>query len=159
MHSTLQPTYLSSAESGTQNDLITVHRTTPEVKYLEGEECVLEESTTPKCYHLGPHQDYVRLPKIPVAIEGVCVPIILDTGAEVSLITTKFLQSLFPDRDLGTTSCSVRNLGGNTVVIRGLIEVEVEVCNVTLKHPFYFYDHPIFLLSLISSHVQLSPLM
>jgi len=71
---------------------------------------------------------------------------ILDTGAEVSLITTKFLQDLFPDRNLGTTSRSVRNLGGNTVVIRGPIELEVEICNVTLKHPFYFYDQPIFLL-------------
>ena len=71
---------------------------------------------------------------------------ILDTGAEVSLITTKFLQNLFPDRDLGNTSRSVRNLGCNIVVIRGPIELEVEICNVTLKHPFYFYDQPIFLL-------------
>jgi len=84
---------------------------------LVEEECVLEESTIPKCYHFGPHQDYIRSPKIPVTIEGVRVPMILDTGAEVSLITTKFLQDLFPDRNLGTTSRSVRNLGGNTVVI------------------------------------------
>ena len=130
----------SSVESGTQTDLITVHRTIPEVKYLVEEECVLEESTIPKCYHFGPHQDYIRSPKIPVIIEGVHVPMILDTGAEVSLITTRFLQNLFPDRDLGTTSRSVRNLGGNTVVIRGPIELDIEICNVILKNPFYFYD-------------------
>jgi len=32
------------------------------------EECVLEESTIPKCYHFSPHQDYIRSPKIPVVI-------------------------------------------------------------------------------------------
>ena len=122
-----------------QTDLVTVFRNTPVVSYLEREECVLQESTVPRCYHFSPHHDYIRSLKIPVVIEDVRVPMILDTGTEVSLLNTKFLQGLF----LCTTSRSVQNLGGHTVVIRGPIELEVEVCNVTLKHLFYFYDHPI----------------
>jgi len=70
----------------------------------------------------------------------------MDTGAEVSLLNTKFLQSLFPNKDLCTTSRSVCNLGGGSVVIWGPIKLKVEVCNVTLKHPFYSYDNPVFLL-------------
>ena len=39
----------------------------------------------------------MKSPHIPVVIEGVRVPLMLDTGAEVSVLSTKFVQSLFPD--------------------------------------------------------------
>jgi len=37
-------------------------------------------------------------------IEGVRVPVIFDTGAEVSILSVKFVQSLFPGQDLYTSS-------------------------------------------------------
>jgi len=75
------------------------------------------------------------------------VPIILDTGAKVSILSTKFVQNLFPGEDLTTSSREVCNLGGGLVTIQGPIELSVEVCNLLLKHPFYFYkDNPMFLM-------------
>jgi len=47
-------------------------------------------------FHSGANPQFVRSPKIPIVIEGVRVPIILDTGAEVSILNTKFVQSFFP---------------------------------------------------------------
>jgi len=89
---------------------------------------------------------FVRSPKIPIVIECVRVPIILDTVAEVSILNTKFLQSLFPGKDL-SSGHEVRNLGGGLVTIRGPIKLTVEVCNLMLKQPFYFYDgNPTFLM-------------
>ena len=72
-------------------------------------------------------------------IEGVRVQIILDTGTEVSVLRTKFLQSLFPCQDLSKNSCEVCTLNGGLITIRGPIELSAEVCNLVLKHPFYFY--------------------
>jgi len=107
----------------------------------------LEESEIPNCYHYGANPQFVRSPKIPIVVEGVRLPIILDTGAEVSILNTKFVQSLFPARDLSTNSREFRNLGGGLVTIKGPIKLTVEVCNLILKHPFYFYDgNPTFLM-------------
>ena len=84
---------------------------------------------------------FIKSPKITIVIERVRFPIILYTGAEVSILSTKFVQSLMPGQDLSTSSREVRNLGGGLITIRGLIELSVEmICNLVLKHPFYFYD-------------------
>ena len=48
---------------------------------------------------------------------------------------------------MSTSSREVRNLGGGLVTIKGPIELTVEICNLILKHPFYFYDgNPTFLM-------------
>jgi len=125
-----------------------VNRATPVVNFLESHECTLEESEIPNCYHYGANPQFVRSPKIPIVVEGVRVPIILDTGAKVSILNIKFVQSLFPGRNLSASSREVRNLGGGLVTIKGPIELTVEVCNLILKHPFYFYDgNPTFLMA------------
>jgi len=96
-------------------ELGAVNRETPVVNCLESHECTLEESEIPNCYHYGANPQFVRSPKIPIVIKGVWVPIILDTGAEVSILNTKFVQSLFPGQDLSTNSREVRNLGAGLV--------------------------------------------
>jgi len=78
----------------TQTDLIVVNRETPVVNFLESYECTLEESEIPNCYHYGANAQFVRSPKIPIVIEGVRVPIILDTGTEVSILN----KVSFPDK-------------------------------------------------------------
>ena len=73
-----------------------VNKETLIVNFLENYKCTLEESEIPNCNHYGANPQFVRSPKIPIVIEGVRVRIILDTGAEVSTVNTKFIQSLFP---------------------------------------------------------------
>jgi len=125
---------------GTQTDVITVNRNLPVVGFLESTECTLEESDIPNCYHFGANASFVRSPKIPVVVEGVRVPMIIDTGAEVSILSTKFMQDLFSDHELPLQSREVRSLGGGLVKIKGPIILTVEVCNLVLQHPFYYYD-------------------
>jgi len=83
-------------EMATQTELVAMNRAAPIVNFLESHKCTLEESEIPHCYHYGANPQFVRSPKIPIVVEGVCFPIILDTGAEVSILNTKFVQSLFP---------------------------------------------------------------
>jgi len=54
---------------GTQIDLIAVHRRTPVVNFLENFECVLEPASIPNCYRYVPDVQFLRSPKIPVAIQ------------------------------------------------------------------------------------------
>ena len=122
-------------------------REVPVVNFLENEECMLEESEVPNCYRFASNQYFLKSPKIPVVIEGVRVPIMLDTGAEVSVLSTKFVGDLFPDRDIPSVSRDVRVLGGQLVRIKGPIKLKVEICGLVLEHSFYFYDNnPTFLM-------------
>jgi len=122
------PGMISQTGSGARGRVISSHRTTlfqalsPAKVHLHGDgypdglghsepgysnrnsECTLEESDIPNCYHYGADPQFIRSPKIPIVIEGVRVPVIFDTGAEVSILSVKFVQSLFPGQDLYTSS-------------------------------------------------------
>ena len=132
------------AEIGTQADLIVVDRLTPIVNFLDSSECTLEPSSIPQ-YRLDHH--FLKSPKIPVVVQGIRVPIIIDTGAESSILRSEFVTSLFPDDDLSTNTRAARNLGGGLVSVYGPVELTVVVCGLTLEHPFFYYeDNPTFLM-------------
>ena len=134
---------------GTQTDFIAVHRQTPIVNFLENSECILEPASIPNCYRYVPDVQFLRSPKIPVVIQGVRVPILLDTGAEISIVSTQFVQDLFPNVELSPSFRAVRNLGGGLVPVQGPIELTVEVCGLTLEHPFFYYEgNPTFLMGI-----------
>jgi len=136
-------------ETGTQTDWTTVNRELPVINFLDSTECTLEDSEIPNCYHYGSNSNFVRSPKIPIVVEGVRIPEILDTGAEVSILSQKFVQDLFPDQELCSQSREVRSLGGGLVKINGPIMLTVEVCNLVLTHPFHYHDtdkSPVFLM-------------
>jgi len=95
-----------------------------------------------------PENNSLRSPRIPVVIEGVRVPIIIDTGAEISILSSDFVASLFPDVDLSSNTQAVSNMGGGLVSVFGPIELTVEVCGLMLKHPFFYYDNPVLLMGI-----------
>jgi len=101
---------------------------------------VLEDDVIPNCYHFTSSKYLVKSPHIPVVIEGVRVPLMLDTGAEVSVLSTKFVQSLFPDENFAVGVRDVRVLGGQLLSLKGPVELKVEMCGVVVHHPFYFHD-------------------
>ena len=125
---------------GTQTDLIAVGRELPVVRFLNDDECVLAESNIPNCYHFASSQNFIRSLKIPVVIQEVRVPMSIDTGAEVSLVSTKFMQDIFPGQEFPAQSRNVCALGGSLINIRGPLTLKVAICGLTLQHPFYFYD-------------------
>ena len=100
----------------------------------------MEPSSIPHCFQYRPDHQLLRSPKIPVVIQGVRVPIIIDTGAEISILSSEFAASLFPDDDLSTNTQAVRNLGGGLVSVFGPIELTVVVCGLTLEHLFFYYE-------------------
>jgi len=139
----------TSVDMGTQTDLITVHRRTPVVNFLENSECILEPASIPNFYRYVLDVQFLRSPKIPVAIQGVRVPILLDTVAEIFILSTRFVQDLFPNDELSPRFRAVCNLGGGLVPVKGPIELTVEVCGLMPEHPFFYYEgNPTFLMGI-----------
>jgi len=87
---------LSSAcvSAQTQTDL-TVKKDRPVVNFLDIAECPFVDYI-PNCFPLGDDMVLARSPWVPVTVEGVRVPMLLDTGAEVTILSTNFLHRLFP---------------------------------------------------------------
>ena len=86
-------------------------RETPIVNFLGSHENSLEHDIVPNCYHFAASKLLVKSSRVPVVIEGVRVPLMLDTGAEVSILSTKFAQSLFPNKNFTIGAREVRVLG------------------------------------------------
>jgi len=128
---------------GTQTDLIVVDRLNPVVNFLDTSEGILEPSSILHCYQCRPDNNFLRSPRIPVVIEGVRVHII------ISILSSEFVASLFPDVDLSSNTQAVSNMGGGLVSVFGPIEFTVEVCGLMLKHPLFYYDNPVLLWELI----------
>jgi len=107
----------------------------------------LEPYSIPHCFQYRPDYHFLKSPKIPVIIQGVQVPIIIDTGAEISILSSGFVNSLFPDGELSTNTRVVRNIGGGLFSVHGPVQLTVVVCGLTLEHPFFYYeDNPTFLM-------------
>jgi len=81
----------------TQTDFIVVDRLNPIVNFLDSSEGILEPSRIPHCFQYRPDCQPLKSPKIPVVIQGVRVPIIIDTGTEISILSSEFVASLFSD--------------------------------------------------------------
>jgi len=110
---------------------------------------ILNVASIPNCYRYVSDVQFLRSPKIPVAIQGVRVSILLDTGAEISILSTRFVQDLFPNAELSPRFRAVRNLGGGLVPVQGLIELTVEVCGLLFELPLFYYEcNPTFLMGI-----------
>jgi len=84
----------------------------PVVNFFDSAECPSDDDM-PNCFPLGNNLVYARSPRIPVIVEGVRVPMLLDTGAEVTILGSDFFHRLFPGQDLPDQGRNVRTLGGN----------------------------------------------
>jgi len=76
----------------------------------------------------------------PVIIEGVRVPMLLDTGAEVTILSSDFLNRLCPGQEFPDRGRTVRSLGGNHISLKGPVTLTIEICCRILSHPVYFCD-------------------
>ena len=134
-------------EMGTQTDLLAINREVPVVNFLNADECELRESSIPNCFHFASSQWYTKSPRIPIVVEGIRVPILVDTGAEVSVLSTEFVQRLFPEQDIPTGTRQVRALRGQLLTLKGPLKLKVEVSGLILEHPICYCDkNPTFIM-------------
>jgi len=117
-----------------------VERGQPVVNVLNSDDCPPTDDYIPNCYPLGDATDFVQSPWVPVIIEGVRVPMLLDTGAEVTILSSDFLSRLCPGQEFPDKGRTVRSLGGNHISVKGPITLTVEICCRILSHPVYFCD-------------------
>ena len=96
-------------------DLIMAEREQPEVQFLEVDEDSLTPSAIPNCFHFASSKIIVKSPKIPVIVEGVRVPMIIDTGAEISALPLSFYDTLFPGQTPPDSVIRAFGFGGSTV--------------------------------------------
>ena len=94
-----------SAEA--QTDTTFVRKDRPVVNFLDSAECPLDDDV-PNCFHLGDNSVYFRSPRVPVIVKGVRVSMVLDTGAEVTILSSDFMHRLFPGQDLIDQGRNVR---------------------------------------------------
>ena len=81
-------------------------------------------------------------PNITVTIHSVQTPMMLDTGAELSVIPRAMLANFDPPVPLPATFKEVRTFGNNQVTLRGPLPIELQLCGMRVRHPFYFIDVP-----------------
>jgi len=108
------------------------------VNFLENSEISEQFPNVPTVFHFGNSRSYVKSPKIPAEIEGIRVSMVLDTGAEVSILPISLLTHM--KRSPPTETKYVHSLNGTLVPIKGPVPVEIKLCYVTLTHNFYFVD-------------------
>jgi len=81
-----------------------------------------------------------RSPKIMTIIEGMPIEMILDSGAECSVLPKSLLITLFPERQFNLPTRKVNAFGGSMWSLQGPCSLDINVCGVQLNFPFYVLD-------------------
>jgi len=108
---------LISESIGTQTDLAPIKLGTPFVRFLGENKCVVPDCDTANCFQFGLNNMSVKSPRIPVTIEGIKIPMVIDTGAEVSLLSIEVMSKIFPH---GLPTVSIADCSHTVNVALGL---------------------------------------
>jgi len=101
----------------------------------------LESATRlPNCYHFGLNGTTIRSPNIPILVDGIVIPVVIDTGAEVSMLSDEAMRLLFPEGYWARHNRKVKSLGDTLISVQGPLRLSVEVCTLPLVHEFYHLD-------------------
>jgi len=76
----------------TQTDLGIMDRGLPVVNFLDGSDDSSDNVDIPGCFHLGTGAVFARSPRIPMVVEGVRVPMLLDTNHCEYFVCTTFVS-------------------------------------------------------------------
>ena len=79
-------------------------------------------------------------PNIMVTIQSVQTPMMLDSGAEVSVLPLTLFQSFYPAVQLPSSTREVRTFGNSTVTLMGPLPLEMRLCGMCITHPFYIIN-------------------
>jgi len=81
-----------------------------------------------------------NVPRILVRILGHTFPIMLDSGAQVSVLPLKMAKSFQPPVNVPTKTYEVGTFGTANVLLRGPVPLSIQICGIKFPHLFYFID-------------------
>jgi len=79
-------------------------------------------------------------PRIMVTVRSSEFSFILDSGAEMSVLPLTLVANFQPPIQLPDTVHEVRTFGPSTATLFGPVPLDVSICGVQIRHPFYFVD-------------------
>ncbi|KAJ7991327.1 hypothetical protein DPEC_G00296170 [Dallia pectoralis] len=89
---------------------------------------------------IGPHPG--TFSRCPVYLDGRCVPLLLDTGAKVSLLNVDTCNLLFPNRQMQPPSTALCGYGRSKIDVVGLLYLPVRYTSTTVdRFPFHITRH------------------
>jgi len=116
--------------------------TTESVAYFlsDGEDVGDSSSVLPifREYHSASTISGYRSPRIHAVIQGRKIPLLLDSGAECSVLPKAFMNQLLTTPT--TETRVVQSFGGNGVLLEGPRFLQIDICGVKLVHAFYALD-------------------
>jgi len=79
-------------------------------------------------------------PRITVTVRFSEFSVILDSGAEMSVLPLALVAKFQPPVQLPATVHEVRTFGPSTATLFGPVPLDISLCGVQISHPFYFVD-------------------
>jgi len=79
-------------------------------------------------------------PIVNATIRNVSCRMLMDTGGQVSVLPLSLCQKLKPPVNLPVHTQEVATYGNNTVKFHGPVPLHVQLCGLTILHPFYIVD-------------------
>jgi len=125
---------------GTQTELAPTCLGFPFSRFLTDNTWVESNFQLPYCFNFGIAGMFVHSPKIPISVNGITIPMVIDTGAEVSMLGDEAMLQLFPEGYWAQNNRQVQSLGDSIVTIQGPIRLSVEICCLQMMHDFYHMD-------------------
>jgi len=79
-------------------------------------------------------------PRIMVTVRSSEFSVILDSGAEMSVLPLTLAANFQPPIQLPDTVHEVRTFGPSTATLFGPVPLDILICGIQIRHPFYFVD-------------------
>jgi len=102
------------------------------------------ETTSVKTAYVGPITSApilgMQAPRIRVKIEHKALPVLLDTGKDLTVMSKQQMDMLVAPLDTEKPKY-VSGFAGSKVTLTGPRYLKLHICGVTIVHPFYALDH------------------
>jgi len=79
-------------------------------------------------------------PNITVTIHSVQTPMMLDSGAQISVLPSDIAAAFDPPISLSRVTREVRTFGNHQVTLQGPVALELQLCGLRICRPLYFID-------------------
>jgi len=103
------------------SELLSISTESPFIHFLTDNRPLESNFQSPNCFHFGTAGKGIRSPRIPILVDGIVIPVVVDTGAEVSMLSDDAMIKLFPNGYLASNNHKVKSLSGNALKIKGPI--------------------------------------